>query len=232
MRDEGIFDKPNLRQMIEGILYRMRTGVPWRDLPEEFGLWSSVYKRFNAWSACGKWSAIFRKLVVDPDLEWGFIDGSYSKAHQHSAGAADGDAQAIGKSRAGNTAKIHLAVDSYRLPIEFVITGGETHDGKTAVELIDKLPVTDAIIADKGYDSETLREQIERKGAKAVTPRKSNSIIGNAAMDWALCRYRHLVENAFARLKQFRSIATRYDKLKRNYASTLAMACALLWLPM
>lgn len=51
-------------------------------------------------------------------------------------------------------------------------------------------------------------------------------------MDWALYRYRHLVENAFARLKQFRAMATRYDKLKRNYESTVAMACSFLWLPM
>lgn len=88
------------------------------------------------------------------------------------------------------------------------------------------------MIADKGYESEAIREQIEKKGAKAVIPRKSNSVIGNADMDWALYRYRHLVENAFARLKQFRALATRYDKLKRNYESTVAMACGILWLPM
>ncbi|MCS3904441.1 transposase [Methylohalomonas lacus] len=51
-------------------------------------------------------------------------------------------------------------------------------------------------------------------------------------MDWGLYRYRHRVENAFARLKQFRAIATRYDKLQRNYASMIALACAIMWLPM
>ncbi|MFO7579951.1 MAG: IS5/IS1182 family transposase, partial [Nitrosomonas halophila] len=55
---------------------------------------------------------------------------------------------------------------------------------------------------------------------------------GNADMDWGLYKYRHLVENAFARLKQYRAIATRYDKLKRNYESMVAMACGYLWLPM
>lgn len=182
--------------------------------------------------ASGKWRNIFRKLSVDPDLEWEFIDGSYVKAHQHSAGAAGEAPQAIGKSRAGNTTKIHLAVDSYGLPIEFVITGGEIHDSKVASELIALLPETEAVVADKGYDSEAIREQIENKGARAVIPRKSNSVIGNAGMDWGLYRYRHLVENAFARLKQFRGLATRYDKLKRNYESTVAMACSFLWLPL
>ncbi len=230
--EEGVYDKPMLRRMVEGMLYRLRTGCPWRDLPEYFGRWNSIYKKFNAWSANGKWRSIFRKMVIEPDLEWAFIDGSYVKAHQHSAGAAGEASQAIGKSRAGNASKIHLAVDSYGLPIEFLITGGETHDSKAANELIIQLPAADAVIADKGYDSEAIREQIEKKGAKAVIPRKSNSVIGNADMDWALYRYRHLVENAFARLKQYRALATRYDKLKRNYESMVAMACGLLWLPM
>jgi hypothetical protein len=58
----------------------------------------------------------------------GFIDGSYAKAHQHSAGAASSEDEAIGKSRAGNTSKIHLAVDAYGLPVEFEITGGQVND--------------------------------------------------------------------------------------------------------
>ena len=62
--------------------------------------------------------------MSDPDTEWMFTDSSYVKAHQHSAGAAGDEPQAIGKSRAGNTSKIHLAVDAYGLPIRFRITGG------------------------------------------------------------------------------------------------------------
>jgi len=81
-------------------------------------------------------------------------------------------------------------------------------------------------------DSGKIREQIKNKGATAVIPRRSNSIIGNAGMDWSLYRHRHLVENAFARLKNFRGLATRYDKLKRNYQSGVAMACGCLRLPM
>ena len=85
---------------------------------------------------------------------------------------------------------------------------------------------------DKGYDSEEIREQIRQKSSTPVIPRKTNSKTGNADIDWGLYKYRHLVENVFARLKHFRAIATRYDKLKRNYASMLAMACSYIWLPM
>ncbi len=86
---EAIYNKRNLRMTVEGMLYRMRVGCPWRDLPEIFGCWNSIYQRFNAWSSSSKWSRIFKALIIDPDWEWKFIDGSYVKAHQHSAGAVD-----------------------------------------------------------------------------------------------------------------------------------------------
>jgi transposase len=232
MRQHGIYDKPNLRIVVEAMLYRMRVGCPWRDLPSTFGFWNSIYQQFNRWSSKNKLMNIFKSLVDKPDLEWQFIDGSIVKAHQHSAGAASTEEQAIGKSVAGNTTKIHMAVDACGFPIEFEITGGEVHDCKVAPEFIAKLPPADYTIADKGYDSEELRDIIRKKSSIPVIPRKSNSIIGNDDMDWGLYKYRHLVENVFARLKHFRSIATRYDKLKRNYASMLALACGYLWLPM
>ena len=229
---QSIYNKPHLRLTIEGMLYRMRVGCPWRDLPAVFGSWNTIYKRYNAWSASGVFSNIFRALSKETDTEWEFIDGSYIKAHQHSAGAAHQDEQGIGLSRGGKTTKIHLAVDAYGLPIAFEITGGEVHDSQAASALIDQLPESEAIIADKGYDSQAIREQIEAKHAIPVIPRKKNSKVGNQNLDRALYKLRHLVENMFARLKHFRAIATRYDKLKRNFASLVALACAFIWLPM
>jgi len=228
----GIYDKPTLRQTVEWIFYRLRVGCPWRDLPAVFGKWNAVYKRFNAWSLQEKLMGIFRALVVEPDLEWVFIDGSILKAHQHSSGAATEQETAIGKSVAGNTTKIHMAVDACGLPIHFSVTGGEVHDCKEAPALVAKLPLADYTVADKGYDSEPLRIQIREKGSVPVIPRKQNSTVGNEDMDWCLYKYRHLVENVFARLKHFRAVATRYDKLKRNFESVVALACAFLWLPM
>ncbi len=108
--------------------------------------------------------------MQEPDLEWEFIDGSIVRAHQHSTGACSVENEAIGKSRGGNTTKIHMAVDSYELPIEFQLTGGEVHDAKGAPELILKLPRSAYVIADKGYDSEDIREQIREKGAVANIP--------------------------------------------------------------
>jgi transposase len=232
MLQHKIYDKPNLRKMVEAMLYRMRVGCPWRDLPAEFGCWNSIYQQFNRWSSKNKLMQIFNDLVQEPDLEWAFIDGSIVKAHQHSAGAASKEVQAIVKSVAGNTTKIHMAVDACGFPIAFQLTGGEVHDAKAAPELIKTLPIADYTIADKGYDSEEIRGQIKQKSSMPIIPRKKNSKTGNTDIDWGLYQYRHLVENVFARPKHFRAIATRYDKLKRNYASMLAMACSYIWLPM
>jgi transposase len=230
--NQGIYNKSTLRNTIEGILYRMRVGCPWRDLPDQFGRWNTIYKCFNHWSFKGKFLEIFKNLIVDPDLEWEFIDGSIVKAHQHSMGAQKHEEAAIGKSKGGNTTKIHLAVDSSGNPIEFTITEGQVHDSKEAKVLLDLLPQSDFTIADKGYDSNDIRVQIELNGSKPIIPRKSNSKIGNDDIDRHLYKYRHLVENVFAKFKVHRAISTRYDKLKRNFENLIALACALIWLPL
>lgn len=232
LKQHRIYDKPCLRDTIEGMLYRIRVGCPWRDLPKDFGPWDSIFQKFNRWSSQNKLMTIFKSLVSEPDLEWVFIDGSIVKAHQHSTGSPGNNNQAIGKSRGGNTTKIHMAVDSYGLPIDFDLTGGEVHDCKAAPVLLAKLPHSDFIIADKGYDSASLRELLMKQQSCPVIPRRVNSKTGNGNMDWALYKHRHLVENIFARLKHFRGIATRYDKLVRNFQSSLALACSYVWLPM
>lgn len=150
------------------------------------------------------------------------------KAHQHSAGAASSDNQAIGRSVGGLSTKIYMAVEAYGLPIDFEITEGQVHECKVALDFIERLPLSTYTIADRGYDKEDLRELIVEKTSIPIIPRKDNSRTGNSDIDWSLYKLRHLVENCFARFKHFRIPATRYDKLKRNYASMFALACAYL----
>src|SRR5699024_8629287 len=170
-----------------------------------FGPWNKIYKRFRAWCQSGKWRRIFESSIDDPDLEWAFIDGTYAKAHQHSAGAPGPDTQAIGKSRAGSTSKIHMTVGSFGLPVVFDITGGQVADCTAAPELIAQIPRAGAVVGDKGYDSAKIRQQIETQNSQSVIPRRRNSNKGTADLDRGLYRYRHLVENVFAKLKQYRA---------------------------
>ena len=87
-----------------------------------------------------------------------------------------------------------------------------------------------SFIADKGYDSDKIREQVRKKGMVPVIPRKSNSKKLNPGYDKVLYKKRHLVENLFARLKHFRSIATRFEKLARNFKAIVMFACTFIWL--
>lgn len=120
-------------------------------------------------------------------------------------------------------------MDSSGSPIDFEITGGEVHDAKIGPKLVEKLPHSAYVLADKGHDSEDLREQIRRRKSTPIIPRKRNSKTGNADVDWDLFKLRHLVENAIARLRHFRGVATRFDKQKRNYVGgTVALACAFI----
>jgi transposase len=73
--------------MLEAIFWKHRTGAPWRDLPEEFGSWNSVFSRFNRWSKAGLWQTILEVLRVEADPEWLMIDATIIRAHQHAAGA-------------------------------------------------------------------------------------------------------------------------------------------------
>jgi transposase len=78
------------RNFIEAVLWWRRTGVPWRDLPDEFGPWKTVFNRFDRWSKKNRWKAIFQALRTDVDDEWHSLDATINRAHQHAAGGKGG----------------------------------------------------------------------------------------------------------------------------------------------
>ena len=78
------------RMFVEGVLWIVRTGAPWRDLPAAFGEWNSVFRRFSRWSKKGVWQRIFSAMADDPDFEYLIIDSTIVRAHQHAAGAKGG----------------------------------------------------------------------------------------------------------------------------------------------
>lgn len=176
LKESGrVYNKYEHRDTLEGILYRIRTGVQWRDLPSDFGIWNTVYRRFNLCSKKGILKKLFQSLAAESDSQWLFIDGSIVKAHQDSTGATSDDDEAIGKSRGGNSTKIHLAVDSGGLPVYFEISGGQVNDIVHAKNLISASPKAEYVIADKGYSSDKLREFIEDGDSKSHIPRRVNS---------------------------------------------------------
>ena len=78
------------RLFLEAVLWLVRTGVPWRDLPEAFGRWNTVFRRFRRWACKGVFESLFTALSGDPDFEYALVDGTIVRVHQHGAGARGG----------------------------------------------------------------------------------------------------------------------------------------------
>ncbi|MCW3477468.1 IS5 family transposase [Limobrevibacterium gyesilva] len=219
------------RLFVEAVLYRYRAGIPWCDLPERFGDWKNVHRRFSRWAKLGVWERVFAHFAADADNEYAMIDSTIVRAHQHSAGAHKkaGENQAIGRFRGGLSTKIHTLVDALGNPVHFFLTGGEAHDLVGADHLVPEMQAG-MLIADKAFDAdERVLQPLADAGKTAVIPPRANR---RAARDFDrhLYKERHLIENFFAKLKQFRAIATRYDKTARNFLAAVHLTAAAIWL--
>ena len=95
------------RKFINAVFFILRTGAPWRDLPDSYGKWYSQHSRFNRWVKGGIWEQILSKLAANPDFEWIAIDGSHIKAHLSAMGARGGN-QEIGRTKGGSIQKFIL----------------------------------------------------------------------------------------------------------------------------
>jgi transposase len=136
----------------------------------------------------------------------------------------------MGRSRGGLTSKIHALVDTEGRPVVLRLTAGQVHDSVEAEALLEgTLGEGVTLLADKGYDSNAIRTMAEENKAWANIPPKSNRKGSFAFSSWVY-RQRNLVERFFNRIKQFRGIATRYDKDPRNYLAAVKLIAARLWL--
>lgn len=225
----GVTAKNN-RLFVEAVLYRYRSGIAWRDLPERFGDFRVIHTRHSRWSKSGVWGKIFEVLAEDSDNEYAMLDSTIVRAHQHSAGAKKKENdEAIGKSKGGLSTKIHAVCDAIGNPVAFHLTAGQAHDLEGADALIDNIKA-DALLADKAYDAdERVLKKLEGKNCEATIPPKSMRK-NQRAYDRIKYQARHLIENFFAKLKQYRAIATRYDKKSRNFLGGIYLAASAILL--
>ncbi|WP_408638888.1 IS5 family transposase [Nocardia gipuzkoensis] len=262
------------RRVVNGMLYKAKTGIAWRDLPQRYGPWKTVYNRFWRWSRNGTLALLVARVrvvaeaVAELDREVS-VDSTIVRAHQHAAGARRGRVvhtggdrvlpeagdepadHAIGRSRGGPTTKIHLACDGLGRPLPVVLTGGNVNDCTVFTRVLAGIrmprpgrgrPWTRPrrVLADKGYSSRAIREHLRRRGIAATIPERADQQAhrrrrGPAggrppSFDPVAYRRRNVVERCFNRLKQYRAIATRYDKTATSYRGMLDLATLLIWL--
>jgi transposase len=171
------------------------------------------------------WARLLSVLTQEADTEYVMIDSTVVRAHQHSAGAVgrDPNQQAIGRSRGGLSTKIHALTDALGNPTRVLLTPGQAHDLVGSDVLLTDLSAG-AVIADN-----RVIQPLKQAGIEAVIPPKSKRrTVRN--YDRELYKARHLIENFFCKLKHFRAIATRYDKLARNFQAAIQFTATLIWL--
>ena len=135
----------------------------------------------------------------------------------------------MGRSRGGLTTKIHALVDACGLPIVLKLTEGQAHDGRSAEDMLETLTHGTILLADRAYDSNLLRDTLAARGAWAnIKPMPHR--LNPPAFSPLLYRHRNLVERFFNKLKHFRAVVTRYDKLPENYLASVKLASIRIWM--
>lgn len=216
------------KRFLKAVCWIIRTGAQWRMLPEYFGSWNSVFKRFSSWVKNKVWEHLFECLIQDADLEQVMIDSTIVRAHASSAGYRYNIPEAMGRSRGGITSKIHVIVEALGLPLKFIVTAGNVNDIKMAKPLIQSI-FNSHVIGDKGYDSNDFRTSLIDRNCTPVIPGRSNRK-KPVLYDEIMYKERNYIERFFSKIKHFRRISTRYEKTTRNFLAMLHILGALAWL--
>ncbi|AYN43534.1 IS5 family transposase [Streptomyces dangxiongensis] len=204
-------------------------------------------------------AAVLAAADADDDLDWTVsVDSTVVRAHQHAAGArkrgdAPGRARAdhgLGRSRGGLSTKVHLAADGHARPLAFTVTAGQAGDAPAFETVMSRIRVPRpgpgrprtrplAVLADRAYSSRAIRAHLRRRGIRAVIPQPSDQVghrlrrgrLGGRppGFDSEAYKQRNSVERCINRLKQWRGLATRTDKLAIAYQAALHLAGILIW---
>ena len=219
------------RSIVNGILWRLRCGAPWRDVPPNYGSWNTIYRRFRRWSEAGVWEIVAVTLAeIMADTGHYSIDSTTVRPRLGSGRKRGAHRRALGRSRGGFTSKLHCLADALGRPLAFHLMCGEAADCK-AYDALIALPerTPDALLADKGYDADAIRADLGRRNIHPVIPGRLNRRV-KIDHDRTLYKQRNRIERMFGHLKINRAIATRYDQLASSFLGMVHLATARYWL--
>jgi transposase len=196
-------------RVLNGILWRFRSGASWAEIPARYGPSTTCYNRFIRWRKAGLCDRLLAAVSAGFNGTLVMIESTCMRVHQPGATGKRGSSNhGMGRSRGGLTTKLHSLVDADGRPVGLRLTGGQVHDACEAEALIEAIPEGASLLGDKGYDSTAIRGAAAARNIWANIPDRKQRC---GFSSW-LYRQRNLVERFFNRIKQFRGIAARYDK--------------------
>ncbi|MEW6479677.1 MAG: IS5 family transposase [Pseudomonadota bacterium] len=207
-------------QVVNAILYVAEHGCKWRGLPKRFGNWHTIYTRMNRWTKAGVLDRMFEELqraqVVRIKIEAVSLDSTSIKVHPDGTGAPKKNGpQAIGKSRGGWNTKIHMVAADARTAVTFCLSPGQAHDAPEGRRLLSSLGPTSRpmhLLMDRAYEgNETRQLALDLGFIPVVPPMKTR--IEPWEYDREMYKRRNEVERLFRRLKGYRRIFSRFEKL-------------------
>jgi transposase len=218
-------------QVLNAILYVAEQGCKWRGLPKRFGRWHTIYMRMSRWAKNGVLDRVFEQLqleqIVRVRIEAFSIDSTSVKVHPDGTGALKKNGpQAIGKSRGGWNTKIHMVAADDRTAITFALSPGNDHDaphGRALLEELGPMPEGLPMLMDRAYEGNETRQLVLELGMTPVVPPKSTRLYP-WDYDHALYKKRNEIERLFRRLKGFRRIFSRFEKLDVLFLGFLSFA--------
>ena len=218
-------------QVLNAILYVAEQGCKWRGLPKRFGRWHTIYMRMSRWAKNGVLDRVFEQLqleqIVRIRIEAFSIDSTSVKVHPDGTGALKKNGpQAIGKSRGGWNTKIHMVAADDRTAITFALSPGNDHDaphGRALLQELGPMPEGLPLLMDRAYEGNETRQLVFDLGMIPVVPPKSNRL-HPWDYDHAVYKKRNEIERLFRRLKGFRRIFSRFEKLDVLFLGFLSFA--------
>ncbi|WP_461433528.1 IS5 family transposase [Hoeflea alexandrii] len=220
------------RRVLSGIIFFNRNGLRWGDAPTEYGLHKTLYNRWKRWCDKGIFAQMMAGLAAEQgEMKTVMIDATYLKAHRTATSLGvkkGGRGRLIGRTKGGMNTKLHAICDSQGRPLNLFVTAGQVSDYIGARALLSSLPDVDWLLGDRGYDADWFGEELKDKGIRAcILGRKQRK----KAVKYDMRRYkrRNRIEIMFGRLKDWRRVATRYDRCLKVFLSAIALAALVIY---
>ncbi|MFC3863865.1 IS5 family transposase [Alcaligenes aquatilis] len=227
-KQRGNVSMSNL-QVVNAVLYVAEHGCKWRGLPKRFGNWHTVYTRMRRWQKAGvldkMFEALQREQVVRIRIEAVSLDSTSIKVHPDGTGAFKKNGlQAIGKSRGGWNTKVHLVAADARTAVTFCLSAGQAHDAPEGRKLLKSLGPTNRpvhLLMDRAYEGNETRQLALDLGFIPVVP-PTRTRVDPWEYDRQMYKRRNEVERLFRRLKGYRRIFSRFEKLDAMFLGFLS----------